>query len=155
MGAVGVWRMEASRVNLSQHFTLYEFTRSETAARRGLDNTPDAETIEHLKETAALLEQVRELLGHPITVTSGYRSLKVNSAIGSKQTSAHVKGYAADFVCPAFGDISAICHAIMDSTIQYDQLIHEFGSWVHISADPQMRMMRLTIDQNGMRNGIA
>ena len=140
---------------LSNHFSLAEFTRSETAARRNLDNTPDAETIEHLRETASLLEQVRDLLGHPIQITSGYRSLKVNSAIGSKPTSAHVQGYAADFVCPAYGDITAVCHAIMDSTIEYDQLIHEFGSWIHISADPQMRNQRLTIDSQGVRNGIA
>ena len=102
-------------MQLSQNFSLEEMTRSETAARRGLDNTPDAETIEHLRETAALLEQVRELLGHPITITSGYRSLKVNSAIGSKPTSDHVLGYACDFVCPGYGDVTAVCHAIMDS----------------------------------------
>lgn len=142
-------------MNLSNHFSLEEFTRSETAARRGLDNTPDAETIEHLKTLASGMEQVRELLGHPIHINSAFRSLKVNSAVGSKPTSAHVKGYAADFVCPEFGDVQQICHAIMDSTIEYDQLIHEFQSWVHISFDPQMRKMNLTIDQHGTRAGIA
>jgi len=140
---------------LSNHFTLEEFTRSETASRRNLNNEPDAETIEHLKETAALMEQVRELLGHPITITSGYRSLKVNSAVGSKPTSDHVQGYAADFVCSAYGSPREICHAIMDSTIAYHQLIHEYEAWIHISANPKMARQNLTIDAQGTRNGIA
>ena len=142
-------------MNLSNHFTLEEFTFSDAALRKGLNNTPDAETIEHLKETASLMEQVRELLGHPIIITSGYRSLKVNSAIGSKPTSDHVLGYAADFRCPGFGTPSDICHAIMDSTIPYHQLIHEFQSWVHISANPKMAMQALTIDNQGTRHGIS
>lgn len=142
-------------MNLSRNFTLSEFTRSETASRRGIANEPDAETIEHLKETAALLEQVRELLGHPITITSGFRSLKLNSAIGSKPTSDHVQGYAADFTCDGYGDVSAVCHAIMDSTIEYGQLIKEFDSWVHISTPHKVSRVNLTIDAQGVRNGIA
>ena len=142
-------------MQLSKHFTLEEFTRSDTAARKGIPNVPDAETVEHLKETALLLEQVRELLGHPIQITSGYRSLKLNSAIGSKPTSDHVQGYAADFVCSGYGSVSDVCHAIMDSTIEYDTLIHEFSSWVHISCNPKMRRQNLTIDAQGTRNGIA
>lgn len=142
-------------MNLSKNFSLEEFTRSETASRRGIDNTPDAETIEHLKETALLMEQVRELLGHPITITSGYRSLKLNSAIGSKPTSDHVLGYAADFVCPAFGSVTEVCHAIMDSTIEYGQLIAEYGAWVHISTPHKVSRVNLTIDASGTRAGIA
>lgn len=142
-------------MNLSKNFSLSEFTRSETASRKNLDNSPDAETIEHLKETAALLEQVRELLGHPITITSGYRSLKVNSAIGSKPTSDHVLGYAADFTCNGFGSVTEVCHAIMDSAIAYHQLIHEFNAWIHISANPKMARQNLTIDSSGTRSGIS
>jgi uncharacterized protein YcbK (DUF882 family) len=142
-------------VQLSNHFTLEELTRSETAARRGLDNTPDAETIENLKLLAAGLEEIRELLGKPMQITSGYRSLKVNSAVGSKPTSAHVKGFAADFICPEYGSVSDVCRAIRDSGIAYDQLIHEFGSWVHVSFSPELRHMALTIDQSGTRQGIA
>ena len=140
---------------LSPHFALAEFTRSETAARRGLDNTPDAETIENLKITAAGLEEIRALLGEPIQITSGFRSLKVNSAIGSKPTSAHVKGFAVDFVCPQYGTPKEICEAIRDSQIAYDQLIHEYGSWVHVSFAPELRRMALTIDRAGTREGIA
>lgn len=140
---------------LSEHFTLEELTRSEVALRKGLDNTPTPEIVANLTELALGLEKVRDLLGHPIHINSGYRGPKVNSAVGGSKNSAHMNGYAADFVCPAYGNVSAICHAIMDSTIGYDQLIHEFGSWVHISFDPQMRGMNLTIDGSGTRQGIA
>ena len=142
-------------MNLSSNFSLEELCRSDTALRKGLDNTPDAETIANLTELANGLEKVRELLGHPMHISSGYRSLKVNSAIGSKPTSAHVKGFAADFTCPGFGSVSDVCHAIMDSTIDYDQVISEYGAWVHISFAPEMRRMNLTIDSQGTRNGIA
>ncbi len=140
--------------SLSKHFHLSEFTRSDIASRRGIQNVPDAETIEHLKETAALLEQVRELLGCPIQITSGYRSLKLNSAIGSKPTSDHVQGYAADFVAPGYGSPREVCHAIMDSTIDYGQLICEFDAWTHISTPHKVSRVNLTIDAQGTRNGI-
>ena len=142
-------------MNLSEHFTLSEFTRSEAALRRGLDNTPDAESVANLTVLASGLEEVRALLGHPLHINSAYRAPKVNSAVGGSKTSAHMRGHAADFVCPAFGTPQDICHAIMDSSIDYDQLIWEFGAWVHISFDPQMRNQRLTIDATGTRNGIA
>ena len=142
-------------MNLSAHFTLEELTRSETALRKGLDNTPDAETIANLTELANGMEQVRALLGHPIHINSAYRGPKVNAAVGGSKNSAHMRGYAADFVCPAFGTPAEVCKAIMDSTIAYDQLIHEFSAWTHISFDPQMRRMNLTIDGQGTRNGIA
>ena len=142
-------------MNLSANFTLGELTRSEVALRKALDNTPDAETIANLTVLASGLEDVRALLGQPLHINSAYRGPKVNSAVGGSKNSAHMKGYAADFVCSAFGTPQEICHAIMDSTIQYDQLIYEFGAWVHISFDPQMRHMNLTIDAAGTRQGIA
>ena len=142
-------------MNLSKNFTLEELTRSEVALRKGLDNTPDAETIANLSVLALGLEEVRELLGHPLHINSAYRGPKVNSAVGGSKNSAHMKGYAADFVCPQYGDVTEVCRAIMDSTIAYDQLIHEFNSWIHISFDPQMRKSQLTIDSQGTRNGIA
>lgn len=140
---------------LTKHFTFEELTRAEAALRKGLDNTPDAEATDNLYTLANGLEEVRALLGHPIHINSAYRSPKVNSAVGGSKNSAHMKGYAADFVCPQFGSVTDICHAIMDSTIGYDQLIHEFNAWVHISFDPQMRRMNLTIDQSGTRQGIT
>lgn len=154
-GRRGAGSIVGVAVNLSAHFTLQELTRSEIASRKGLDNTPDAETIANLTALASGLEDVRALLGHPIHINSAYRGPKVNSAVGGSKTSAHMKGHAADFVCPGFGTPQEICRAIMDSTIQYDQLIYEFGSWVHISFDPQMRGQKLTIDGAGTRQGIA
>jgi len=142
-------------MQLSANFSLEELTRSEVAARKGLDNTPDAETVENLRELAAALEQIRALLGHPIHINSGYRSAKVNAAVGSKETSAHRQGYAADFVCPGYGSPREVCHAIMDSTIAYDQCLLEFDAWCHFSVAPAMRRMNLTIDAQGTRNGIA
>ena len=142
-------------MNLSSHFTLEELTRSETALRKGLDNTPDAETVSNLTVLASGLEEVRALLGQPLHINSAYRGPKVNSAVGGSKNSAHMRGYAADFVCPGFGTPQEICHAIMDSTIQYDQLIHEFNAWVHISFDPQMRGQKLTINAGGTTTGIA
>ena len=142
-------------MNLSAHFTLEELTRSETALRKGLDNTPDAETIANLTELANGLEKVRELLGHPIHVNSAYRGPKVNSAVGGSKNSAHMRGWAADIVCPGFGSPREVCHAIMSSTIDYDQLILEFDAWTHISFEPTMRRQNLTIDGSGTRNGIG
>ena len=130
-------------MQLSPHFSLAELTASETALRKGLDNTPTPEALDALHTLAAGLEQVRALLGQPIYVTSGYRSLKVNSAVGSSPTSDHVKGYAADFVCPGYGPPLEICKAIRDSDINYGQLIYE-GTWAHISFAPGWNKSVLT-----------
>jgi hypothetical protein len=136
-------------MNLSEHFTLAEFTRSETASRRNLDNTPDQDTIGNLIILAQGMEDVRKLLGHPIHINSAYRSPKVNSAVGGSKDSAHMKGFAADFTCPGFGDPWQICNEIIKGGIKCDQLILEYftpggGGWTHISFDPMARGMVLT-----------
>jgi hypothetical protein len=128
---------------LSAHFSLAEFTASETATRKGLDNTPEPEVIETLKLTAAGMEEVRALLGVPIIIHSGYRSPKVNSAIGGAVTSQHCKGEAVDFIAPQFGTPNDVCRAILDSTIAFDQLIDEKG-WAHISFSDAPRHSVLT-----------
>ena len=132
-------------MQLSRHFTLEELTVSQEAARRGLDNTPDAETIENLKRLAILLEEIRLLLGPPIIVSSGYRSPKVNSIVGGSSNSAHKYGLAADFTCPGYGSVYEVCMAIRDSGIVYDQLILEFGAWVHIGLSDEPRRQNLSI----------
>jgi hypothetical protein len=127
---------------LSNHFSLAEFTASETATRKGLDNTPESDVVEVMKTTAARMEEVRDILEAPIIISSGYRSPKVNSAIGGSATSQHCKGEAVDFIAPQYGTPNDICHAILDSTIVFDQLIEEGGDegWVHISfAEPSRR----------------
>lgn len=131
-------------MRLTEHFSLAEFTRSETATRRGLDNTPSPEIIERLRGTAARMEEVRELLGEsPIHILSGFRSRKVNAAVGGSATSQHCFGEACDFVAPEFGDPLEICRAIRDSEIDFDQLIFE-GEWVHISFADNPRRKILT-----------
>ncbi|MBU9579619.1 peptidase M15 [Ralstonia mannitolilytica] len=123
-------------MNLTDHFTLDEMIASQTAARRSIDNTPTPEIIDNLTKTAQTLERVRVLLGsRPITVSSGYRSPDLNRAVGGASNSAHLRGLAADFICPAYGNPLAICKAIAASNIDFDQVIQE-GTWVHIGLPP-------------------
>jgi zinc D-Ala-D-Ala carboxypeptidase len=119
-------------MTISEHFTLEEFCFSETAARLGLDNTPTSIVTTNLFLVAAVMERIRTLLGDkPIVVHSSYRAPKVNKAVGGVETSAHCRGLACDFVCPAYGTPVEVTSAILKSNIDYDQLILEYG-WVHI-----------------------
>lgn len=120
---------------VSPHFNLSEVEHSETAARFGYDNTVPTSIMLAIRNTAAGMEKVRySLKSYPISVSSWYRALLVNRAIGSKDTSQHPKGEAVDFTCPAFGTPLFICRAIMAQFqyIDFDQLILEH-TWVHIS----------------------
>ena len=129
---------------LSEHFNLDEFTASQTATRQGIDNTADAVVMDNLRSLSALLEQVRELLGgNSIRISSGYRCVLLNRHIGSNDTSAHVRGYAADFTCQAFGTPIQVAKKIAESNLKFDQLIYE-GTWIHISCDPKNRRQLLT-----------
>jgi len=119
--------------NLSKYFSLRELIFSKLAQDHDIDNMPDAETLETLKYTASQLDKVRELLNNPVNISSGYRCLQVNRRIGSKDTSQHLKGEAIDFKCELFGNPKQVFDAIKKSNIQFDQLILEFNSWVHIS----------------------
>jgi zinc D-Ala-D-Ala carboxypeptidase len=137
---------------LSEHFGLVEFTQSQTATRRGIDNTPSTMAIQNLERVAQLLEGVRTLLGNRvISISSGYRSPGVNAAVGGAPNSRHLLGLAADFTCPSFGAPRAICLKIRDSTLTFDQLIFE-GTWVHLGLSPtgeQPRRQVLTAHFNG------
>ena len=96
-------------MNLSEHFTLAEFTASSKARDLGIDNTPPDSLIPHLIKTAYGIEEVRSLLGNnPIHVNSAYRCPTLNQAVGSKSTSQHLSGSAVDFICPLFGTPSQI-----------------------------------------------
>jgi len=119
--------------NLSKYFSLRELTFSKIAEDNDIDNTPTPEILEKLKYTANQLDKVRELLGNPVNISSGYRCLQVNRRIGSKDTSQHLKGEAIDFKCELFGSPKKVFDKIRESDIQFDQLILEFNSWVHIS----------------------
>jgi zinc D-Ala-D-Ala carboxypeptidase len=131
---------------LSDHFTLEELIASPTASRLGLGNEPTPVILGRLSAVAQQMEKVRDLLGgKPIRVSSGYRSPAVNRAVNGARTSAHCLGYAVDFTCAEVGDPFAVCSAIARADLPFDQLIHEFGSWTHISFDPQLRRQTLTI----------
>ena len=136
-------------MQLSKNFKLNEFTTSQTATRKGIDNTPAAPIIERLRMLANTLEQVRTLLGdNSIRISSGYRCLALNRAIGSGDSSAHVQGYAVDFTCPNFGTPKEVANKIAQSDIKYDQIIYE-GTWIHLSVDPRNRRDVLTAHFKG------
>ena len=135
---------------ISKHFLLEELITSETADRHGLDNTPNDYVLKNLTVLANHLEEVRTLLGYPIHINSAYRSLAVNALLGSKPTSAHTKGLAADIVCPQFGTPKDIVDAIISSGIQYDQVILEFDNWCHIGfCEGTPRLQKLIINKTG------
>ena len=130
-------------MNLSEHFTLEELTASQEAVRRGIDNTPLPSVIGELKATASRMEEIRGVLGHPIVVSSGYRSAELNAAIGGSANSAHCRGRAVDFTCPGFGTPLEVCRKLRAALPEYDQIIFE-GAWVHVGFDPSMRRQELT-----------
>lgn len=132
-------------MQLTPHFSLEELTRSSTAERRGIDNTPSPSIMANLMIVAEGLEKVRAALpihNTAIIVDSGYRSMALNAAIGGAKNSAHTRGLAADIWTHAMTNEELI-RRILGSGINFDQLILE-GSWVHISFDPRMRQEVLT-----------
>lgn len=141
-------------MKLTENFSLEELTVSEIAVRKGLDNTPNATEVANLVRTALLLEQVRTLLKKPIIINSAFRSKPVNDAVGSKDTSQHRIGCAADIRVPGMTP-KEVVEAIMKSDIPYDQIIREFDSWTHISVPDSAarppRKQALIIDRTGTR----
>ena len=151
--------MQVTETHLTPNFTLAELTHSETAERLGLDNQPGPAQLANLRRLADMLEQVRALVRKPIIVSSGYRSLPVNRAIGSRDTSQHAKGCAADIKVPGITP-DQVVRAITASGIAFDQCIREFanpngGGWTHISVpntiDTAPRRQALIIDKQGTR----
>jgi len=140
---------------LSTYFSYSELTQSGYATRHGVDNTPDQRSLENLKYTASQLDRVRALLGVPVLVSSGYRCPAVNAAIGGSKSSQHMTGQAVDFTAPSFGNPEQVAKAIASSHIPFDQLILEYGQWVHISfTTVHPRGEILTINREGTHKGI-
>ena len=138
-------------MNLSANFTLKELTKSDTATRLGLDNTPDEATIENLKLLCQeVLQPIREHFGKSVTVNSGFRSPESNAAVNGSKTSDHCKGMAADIEIVGVPN-PELAQWIMDN-LDYTQLILEFytqgqpnSGWVHVSYDPNnIKMQELT-----------
>jgi len=141
-------------MNLSPNFTLEELTHSETAVRLGIDNTPTVEVIDNLKFLSGRLEDVRSILRCPMLISSGFRCDVLNDHLGSKRTSQHITGNAVDFIAPMWGNPRSVVEEIIKHTskINYDQVILEFGRWVHISfVKDNPRNSALIIDKNGAR----
>jgi len=137
---------------LTPHFTLEELT---VTNHRSLDNTPNSSEINNLKRLAEMLEEVKDLLdGKPIMVNSAFRSKAVNDAVGSKDTSQHRVGCAADIRVPGLTP-DQVVKAIIGSPIAFDQIIREFDSWTHISVPNSPsgtpRKQALIIDKQGTR----
>ena len=134
-----------TNMQLSEHFSLEEATYSKTATEKGINNQPDARQLGNMKISAAGMEQVRALLGKPIGISSWLRQPELNVAVGGSKVSAHMDGWAIDFTCPGVGVPLEVAKKIAESGIKYDQMIHEYGRWVHISFDPAFRCQKLTI----------
>ena len=143
---------------MTPHFSLAEFTQSDTAARLGIDNTLPDELYDNALKTCEMLERIRFHLNAPVVVTSGYRCEALNKAIGSKPGSDHTLALAADIKAPKAGSPSKVAKelaAVID-VLGIGQLILEFGSWCHVSvARPDKAINRIiTIDKSGVRAGI-
>ena len=150
-------------MNLSEHFTLAELTRSDAATRLHIDNTPPPAVVDALRAVCVhVLEPVRAHFGKPVTVNSGYRSPAVKKAVKGAATSQHTRGEAVDFEVPgvANGDVAAWVRF----NLQFDQLILEAytpglpsSGWVHCSWKPTHRRMSVLtfVPGRGYFNGLS
>ncbi|WP_323842950.1 D-Ala-D-Ala carboxypeptidase family metallohydrolase [Moraxella sp. Pampa] len=150
-------------IQLTKNFTLSELTRSSTADRLGLINTPDERAVANLRLSArGLWQPARDILGVPMQVSSGYRSQTLNRAIGGSPTSAHRYGLAIDFTAKAFGNTRKVARYLVAELkargIKFDQLILEFpdspNSWIHLGykhPNGQQRGQVLTAIKRGGR----
>lgn len=139
-------------MNLTEHFTLEELTHTD---HREFDNTPNESEVANLQRLAEFLEKVKYMLDmRPIMVNSAFRSKAVNDAVGSKDTSQHRIGCAADIRVPGMTP-DEVVRVLMASGLPYDQIIREFDSWTHISvpsnAGDEPRRQALIIDKTGTR----
>jgi len=140
-------------MNLSPNFTLEELTHTD---HRTLENEPNETELANLKRLAEFLETVKTVLGgRPIMVNSAFRSQAVNTAVGSKESSQHRKGCAADIRVPGLTP-DQVVRAIIEANLPYDQVIREFDRWTHVSIpnteDAEPREMALIIDKTGTRS---
>jgi len=137
---------------LSLHFTLEELTHTD---HRQLDNTPNTDELANLTRLAKFLEQVKTALGgKPVMINSAFRSKAVNDAVGSRDSSQHRIGCAADIRVPGMTP-DEVVKAVMAAGLGYDQIIREFDRWTHISIpnnpEDNPRQQALIIDRTGTR----
>ena len=143
-------------MNLTPHFTLDEMLKSQTALRRGLDNSPEPKQLENLLTLCEkVLEPIRVHWAKPVVINSGCRAMLVNRAIGSKDSSQHARGEAADIEIPGVDNLEL--YYWIAEELDFDQLILEFYSgepssgWVHVSyVGDENRHQTLRIDKSGV-----
>ena len=117
---------------LSANFYLNEFTVSQVAERHGYRNEPNEKQIENLRLLCVnVLQPLREIISVPIFINSGFRCFDVNVSVGGRFNSQHLEGKAADFIVPSL--ILADVFNIVLQKLSFDQLIYEFGKWIHVS----------------------
>lgn len=124
-------------MKLTEHFTLFEFVRSETADRNHIDNTPTPEVVDNLRALCCnVLEPARVAFGAPIYISSGYRCPALNKAVGGKPTSQHLRGEAADLQVRGVKNLRKLYRMIKDHGV-FDQLLYETNKsgvrWIHVS----------------------
>lgn len=130
-------------MKLSPNFTLEEFLVSQTAERNGIDMTPPDDVVDNLERLCVkCLQPLRDEVGRSIFISSGFRPPELNKLIGGSETSAHQYGRAADFKVAGETPYDT-CQTIIRLDLPFDQVIHEFGRWVHLgmAADPRMQQL--------------
>lgn len=134
-------------MKLTTNFSLYEFLRSQTAARHDINMDPPVDVTDNLRRLCVdILQPLREAAGRPITISSGYRPPKLNELIGGSTTSAHMDGRAADLIIEGLSPLE-VSQMIRAMELPYDQVIHEFGQWVHVGIpreEDEARLQELT-----------
>jgi zinc D-Ala-D-Ala carboxypeptidase len=144
-------------MKLTESFAQSEFEHSNYAIRHGIDNRVPAHLQENLERLAHVLQHIRDYLGEPVVISSGYRCQELNKAVKGATTSHHRFAAAADWTCPGFGTPLECALAIEPHCDLWGvkQLIHEFGGWVHISTMPvAIPNQIITIDSQGTRVGL-
>lgn len=141
-------------MQLSKNFTLEQLTKSDTAVRRKIteQSKPSLEVIYNLKQVCEkILEPLEFAFTKPLHINSGYRCLRLNIAVGGARNSQHIDGKAVDITCKAATN-EMIIKAVLNFEIEFDQMIEEFGSWVHISfneGNNRKQVLKATHGQNG------
>jgi hypothetical protein len=145
-------------MQISKHLSLAEVSRSETAKRKGINNTPSGEHLENFKKLAEnIFEPIREHFGVPIHISSGYRSKELNAAVGGSSSSQHCQGEAIDIDMDGTTITNAEIFNYIKDNLNFDQLLWEFGNdtnpdWVHVSYEStgkQRKQILKVIKANG------
>ena len=145
-------------MQISKHLSLAEVSRSETAKRKGINNTPSGEHLENFKKLAEnIFEPIREHFGVPIHISSGYRSKELNAAVGGSASSQHCQGEAIDIDMDGTSITNAEIFNYIKDNLEFDQLLWEFGTntnpdWVHVSYEStgkQRKQILKVIKANG------